>query len=147
VVIALVLPEPEEPDPELEELDDPEVDAPELDVPGVGLVVPEALVVVVAAPRALWASAGSWPDTSWKKIAPQSRANVEAAAASARFRINVTRRRRAFKRAVTPPGGLGCLSAPGARVVVRVLGEVIVHKPRGQLSEGRVTRVRNSYEA
>jgi hypothetical protein len=61
VVIALVLPEPEEPDPEL---DEPELDEPELELPELGLVVPEALVVVLAAPRALWASAGSWPDTS-----------------------------------------------------------------------------------
>jgi hypothetical protein len=98
VVIGLVLPEPVE------------LELPE--------VVGADVVVVVVVPVALWANAGSWPETSWKKIAPQTSANVEAAIASARFRIKATRRRRAFRRAVTPPGMSGARSSREVDVVV-----------------------------
>jgi hypothetical protein len=111
VVIALVLPEPEALDPELPALVDPEPEPLEL-------VDPEELVVDVAAPLELWASAGSCPDTSWTKITPQIKANVEAVAASARLRIRATRRRRALSRAATPAGTSGCLSPLEAKLVV-----------------------------
>jgi hypothetical protein len=124
VVIALVLPEPEpelpelvepeEPEPELPELvepEEPEPELPELTEPEeaeLEPVDPEELVVA-AGLALLWASAGSCPDTSWTKTTPQIRANAEAAAATVRFRIKTTRRRRAFSRAVTPAGTVGGL--------------------------------------
>jgi hypothetical protein len=111
VVIALVLPEPEELEPELPALVDREPEPLEL-------VDPEELVVDVAASLELWASAGSCPDTSWTKITPQIKANVEAMAASARLRIRATRRRRALSRAATPAGTSGCLSPLAAEVLV-----------------------------
>jgi hypothetical protein len=138
VVIALVLPEPEEPEPALLGLVEPE--DTELEP-----VDPEELVVD-AALALLWASAGSCPDTSWTKMTPQIRAKVEAAAASARFRIKTTRRRRALSRAVTPPGTLGGLWSVRVDVVVGVSCGVIAQEPRGQMSEARVSAVRNSYE-
>ena len=116
MVIELVLPEPDEAELELVESAPPEPDEPELEplesalpeaeelVPG---LVEPALVVVAALVLVLWASAGSWPDTSWTKMTPQTKAKVEAAVASARLRINATRRRRAPGRAATPPATSG----------------------------------------
>jgi hypothetical protein len=128
VVIALELPELVEPEelelPELVESEEPE---PEPELPE--LVEPEEAelepvdpeeLVVAAGVALLWASAGSWPDTSWTKTTPQLRANAEAAAATVRLRIKTTRRRRPFSRAVTPAGTAGGLGSFGADVVVGV---------------------------
>ena len=134
MVTALVLPEPEEPElpepeePELElpelvepELVDPELVDPELVEPvDPELVEPEEPVVGAAVELELWARAGSCPETSWTKITPQIKANVEAAIATVRLRIKPMRRRRAFSRAVTPPGTLGCRSSARWDVVVDV---------------------------
>lgn len=101
VVIGLVAPELEEPVPALLFEPDELVDPEELDEL-VELDDPEEPVVDAAVPLELWPSAGSCPETSWTKITPQTRAKVEAATASARFRITLTRRRRALSRAATP---------------------------------------------
>jgi hypothetical protein len=72
----------------------------ELVVTGVELVVVEAvvtgveLVVVVLFAAALAASAGSRPETSWKKITPHRARNSATARAVACRRMRVTRRRR-----------------------------------------------------
>ena len=84
------------------------------------LVEPEEPVVGAAVELELWARAGSCPETSWTKITPQIKANVEAAIATVRLRIKPMRRRRAFRRAVTPPGTLGCRSSARWDVVVEV---------------------------
>jgi hypothetical protein len=99
VVTAVVPPEPEEPGLVLPEL---EPELPELVEPEP--VELEEALVDAALELVLWARAGSCPDTSWTKTTPQINVNVEAATASARLRINATRRRRALGRAVTPPG-------------------------------------------
>jgi hypothetical protein len=170
VVMALVppeleeleLPEPVEPDelePEVPELAEPEPVEPEELEPEVPRlaesepvepepepVEPEELVGDAAAPVELWVSAGSCPETSSTKITPQIRTNVEAATATARLRIRVTRRRRASSRAATPPVTPASLSRPVADVVVRLSRWLIAQKPPGQMSEGRVSGVSNSYE-
>jgi hypothetical protein len=144
VVTALVLPEPEEPEAELPEpvlpvLVEPEEAEPEP-------VEAEELVVEAAVVLVFLARAGSCPDTSWTKTTPQIKANVEAAAASARLRIKATRRRRALSRAATPLGASGCRCRLAAEVVVDWSGDVIVEKAHGVASEGRVNGVRNLYE-
>ena len=134
MVTALVLPEPEEPelelpevvepeefDPELPELVEPELVAPEVVEPvDPELVEAEEPVGDAVVELELWARAGSCPETSWTKITPQIKANVEAAIATVRLRIKPMRRRRAFRRAVTPPGTLGCRSSARWDVVVEV---------------------------
>jgi hypothetical protein len=108
VVIGLVLPEPEEPALEEPEPPLPEVaegaELVELDELGelVELDDPVDPDVDAAVPLELWPTAGSCPETSWTKITPHTRAKVEAATASARFRTTLTRRRRAVSRAATP---------------------------------------------
>ena len=99
---------------------------------------PEELVVAAAVVLVLWARAGSWPETSWTKITPQTNANMDAAVASARLRIKATRRRRALSLDAAP--------ARGPELVVGRSLEVIVQKAHTAASEGRVTEVRNSYE-
>ena len=160
MVTALVLPEPEEPelelpevvepeefDPELPELVEPELVAPEVVEPvDPELVEAEEPVGDAVVELELWARAGSCPETSWTKITPQIKANVEAAIATVRLRIKPMRRRRAFSRAVTPPETMGCRSSARWDVVVEVSRGVMVEKGRGRMSEGRVTGVRNSYE-
>jgi hypothetical protein len=131
-VVIAVLPEPDELEPELPEVVEPEEFEPEElepeefepeelgepDAAELELVDPDDVDAAVL--LVLWASAGSCPDTSWTKTTPQIKTNIEAAAARARFRINATRRRRAFSRAATPPGTLAGRSSLGADVGVGV---------------------------
>jgi hypothetical protein len=138
VVIALVLPEPAL--PELEPVEpeefEPEVPEPEVVEPEEAdpeLVAPDEPVVDATVVLALWARAGSWPDTSWTKITPHTTANVAAAVASARLRIKVTRRRRAFSRAATPTGASGCLCPPEPEDVVEVSLGVIFKGSRSHV--------------